>query len=819
MNKYYKIHNDNYTGDHPPQYYPFPYELDHFQLHGCKAIADNENILVTAHTGSGKTVLALYGIAKALKEGKKVIYTSPIKTLSNQKYAEFSSQLFNPNSDNKTIGIITGDVKINPPGDLLIMTAEILCNSLHKNQDDTIYEWTFNPNDVGCVILDEVHFINNPERGKVWEEIIINLPPSIQLIMLSATITGAEEMAQWVGNLKQIPCHLMSTLKRPVPLQHGIWFQKHQKDNDHIPTVGSINYFLHGDRDWKEVVWSRCKSDIDKYYSKHQFSIDTFFNCIKHLYDNEMTPANVFLLNRSMLESYAKKIPFNFVDAQEQAEINKIWNKYLLRYKKLYESSTDWIDLHKLVSNGIGIHHAGMIPILKEIVEILYSKGLIKVLLATETFAMGVNMPTKTVVFCQLTKFDGGNSKRSLRPEEYGQMAGRAGRRGKDPVGHIVILPSLDFMTESDAKTMCLSPPQKISSRFSIDPIYVLKQLSYLLDNNTSSEITLETLIDKIVSNCNNSLFHHQDSKSFAQLEKQYFDLKQRVDQIELNNANLKDETEIYKNILDIDKKLKPEGSLLIRLAAKYEKKLINEKNDLLKRINFETINKLKEYFSLKNELDTLERGLVINKTKINEQIRLIVDFLITSSYLDSDLKLTKFGKIIAETNECNPFLLGELVQSKYFDNLDFPEIIGVLSMFISDNKSSKEIYIDDLVCGENCKEIIHELEKYIEKYYSIETDLNNKLPYPTWLEWDLDLGIFNSAKSWAEGKSWASISTGFNSFQGNFIKSILRITNLLKNIESIAKIFSNVGLLNKLEGYLEKLIRDIVITDSLYLC
>ena len=818
MNEYYKAHNYNYTGPQPPQYYPFPYPLDHFQLHGCKAIADNENILVTAHTGSGKTVLALYGIAKALSEGKKVIYTSPIKTLSNQKYAEFSSQLFNPNLDGKTIGIMTGDIKINPLGDLLIMTAEILRNSLLKKQDDTVYEWTFNPNDVGCVILDEVHFINNPERGKVWEEIIINLPPSIQLIMLSATITGAEEMAQWVGNLKQIPCHLMSTLKRPVPLQHGIWFQKHQKDNDHIPTEGKINYFLNGDRDWKEGVWSRCKSDIDKYYSRHQFSIDTFFNCIKHLYDNDMTPANVFLLNRSLLESYAKKIPFSFVDALEQAEINKIWNKYLLRYRKLYETSSDWTDLHKLVSNGIGIHHAGMIPILKEIVEILYSKGLIKVLLATETFAMGVNMPTKTVVFCQLTKFDGNNSKRPLRPEEYGQMAGRAGRRGKDPVGHIVILPGLDFMSESEAKTMCLSPPQKITSRLSIDPIYVLKQLSYLIDN-TTDDITLDTLINKIVSNCNNSLFYHQDSKSFTELEKQYWALKQRVDQIESANVNLKDETEIYKKIIEIDKRLNLCESSFIRLAAKYEKKLINEKNELLKKLDQVAINKFDEYFNLKNELDNLEKSLGLNKTKINEQISLIVDFLISSLYLDENLKLTKFGKIIAETNECNPFLLGELVQSKYFNTLDFSELIGVLSIFVSDNKKSEEIYVDDLICVENCKDIIYEIQTHVNKYCLIETELNNKLPYPTWLEWNLDLSSFNSTKAWAEGKSWGSISIGFNSFQGNFIKSILRITNLLKNIESIAKIFSNVELLNKLEGYQEKLIRDIVITDSLYLC
>jgi len=816
METFYQIHNNKYTGEHPPEYYKFPYPLDHFQLHGCNAISKNENVLVTAHTGSGKTVLALYAIAKCLTEGKKVVYTSPIKTLSNQKFAEFSEQLIKSGHfPDKSIGIMTGDIKINPLGDLLIMTAEILRNSLLRKYDEQIYEWSFNPAEVGCVVLDEVHFINNPERGKVWEEIIINLPPSIQLVMLSATITGAEEMVKWVGNLKQIPCHLMSTNTRPVPLQHGIWFQKHQKDNDHVPTVGSINYFLYGDNDWREGVWSKCCADINKYYSKHQYSIDTFFNCIKHLFDNDMTPCNVFLLNRSLLEQYAKKIPFTFASAEEQAVIRKIWNKHLLNYVKLYETSEEWTQLFKLVTNGIGIHHSGMIPILKEVVEILYSQGLIKVLLATETFAMGVNMPTKTVVFCQTNKYDGVSAKRNLRPEEYGQMAGRAGRRGKDPVGHVVILPTVNFMGESEAKSMIMAPPQKIASKFSIDPVYVLKQISYLLEN--SPEINLEIISSRVISNCKNSLFHLQDSVVLKSISDEYVKLVEKVSVLE-QSMNLSEQVlNSYVKLQQIEEKLKPFGGMF-KLAPKMEKKLLQEKAQILKQIPGQDLDKIRQYYLEKTRIKDLEINLEVGQNKIKTQVELILGFLLEFNYVTPDFALSKIGKIISETNECNPFLLGELVQSNYFDDLTFPELAAVLSMFLAESKSAEEIYVDDLICSEGCKQILYNLESHMESYASKETELNNKLPYPTWLLWSLDLSAFNSVKSWADGQSWPHIAVQFDGFQGNFIKTILRVTNLMKNIESIAKIFNNAKLLNTIDGYQEKLIRDIVITDSLYL-
>ena len=776
---YYEENIGNYILEKPEEYYKFNYELDHFQLHGCNAINNNHNILITAHTGSGKTALALHGIGRALSLGKKVIYTSPIKSLSNQKYAEFKKVIESLNN-NYTIGIMTGDIKINPLGDVLIMTAEILRNALLRESNE-IYEWNFNPNEIGCVILDEVHFINNPERGKVWEEIIINLKPDIQLIMLSATISGAEQMTRWIGNLKKIKCHLISTLKRPVPLQHGIWWDK------------EIHYFLYGDKDWKFYIWSNLSKKINTYYKLNQFSLNKFFECIKYLFDNNMTPANIFLLNRSLIEQYAKKIPYTFTTSEEACKIENIFNTQLFKYKYLYEKTIEWNDIKSLIVKGIGIHHSGMIPILKEIVEILYEQGLIKILLTTETFALGVNMPTKTVVFSQLTKFDGNNSRRNLRPEEYGQMAGRAGRRGKDVIGHVIILPTPYFLSEEEAKTMILSSPQVIKSKLSIDMIFILKQLS--INNNDFN----------FKEKCLNSLFNYQDSQDNNLLHKEYESLMENIDLLNLNLLH----KELYYKLYEINNKLKPNG--YIKLTNSVQKKLIQEKNELIKILNNKDINIIEKFINYNNDLNIIK--LKLDQNNINDQITILINYLLEFNYIDENYNLTKIGKLISEINECNPFLISYIINNNYFENLEFNEIVAICSIFINENKESEKKYILDLNCSNNCKDILYKIEDSLNYFYNLEDTLNKTLPYPIWQDWNINYSMFNLVLEWSNNKD-VTIDT----FYGNFIKTILRVTNLLKNIEIIAKNNDDIYLLNKINGYQEKLIRGIVTTDSLYL-
>lgn len=792
-----KIHKptDIFT-DKLTNYFDFKYPLDNFQLHGCKAIENNENVLITAHTGSGKTALALYAIARCFALNKKVIYTSPIKTLSNQKFKEFSLSF-------PDVGILTGDVKINPTAQCLIMTAEILRNSLLKKDEKDIYDWNFTPDDVACVILDEVHFINNKERGRIWEEILINLSPKIQLVMLSATISGAPEMVEWLGNLKQVKCHLISTLKRPVPLTHSIYWE----DTLHTYQV---------EEKWIHDVWKDTKKIIDKYYSKNKFTNHTFHNCLDYLKNNSLLPATVFLLNREQVNSTALLLPSFQEDHIQIALIESTWNKYLLKYKAIYQHTEQWIKLYSLVCKGIGIHHSGMIPILKEIVEILYTEGLIKVLLATETFALGINSPTKTVIFTNLTKFDG-IQRRLFRPEEYCQMAGRAGRRGLDTFGNVIILPFKDFITESEAKEIICSAPQKINSKLTFDYSLILKLLNYKLDQ---PEHLLTDPVEYINNILSKTLFTDQDKYILKGLYTEKEQIILNFDKIKSIFDNLlseqKDKYNKYREIIEINNKLNIGG--IIKLDKKQSTKLLNTKKTLEIEISPSLMKIFDSYHNSQKDMESIENEIYFNEFKLETHIKRMISYLQEKDLLRPDCLLTIKGRVVSEVNECNPLILNKLIESEIFNTIPFDQIIAILSIFIAD-RSSEDLYISDLDISNNEKTILKQIMTWTDEFHDEEIKLQHDIPYVFNSEWDISLSMYMAIKEWCSGKTWLmGVKDTFNNFEGNFIKNILRLTNLVRNILSIAKILNNIILINKLDGYQEKLIKDIVITDSLYI-
>ncbi|KAJ5346525.1 hypothetical protein N7541_009007 [Penicillium brevicompactum] len=508
----------------------WPFELDTFQKEAVYHLESGDSVFVAAHTSAGKTVVAEYAIALASKHMTKAIYTSPIKALSNQKYRDFRTEF-------DDVGILTGDVQINPEASCLIMTTEILRSMLYRGADLI--------RDVEFVIFDEVHYVNDLERGVVWEEVIIMLPEHVTLILLSATVPNTQEFASWVGRTKKKDIYVISTHKRPVPLEHYLWAGKSKHK-----IVDSNKRFL--ESGWKEA--NDILSGKDKAMAKKEAEAqaqssqargggpqaqgrgrgggrggpqrggppqrgrgggpnrggpnrggqyanrgtgniartgrgggrtsaaqdkNTWVHLVSHLRQEDLLPGCVFVFSKKRCEENADSLSNqDFNNATEKSLTHMFIEKSLTRLKPEDRTLPQILRLRELLSRGIAVHHGGLLPIMKEVVEILFARSLVKVLFATETFAMGLNLPTRTVVFSGFRKHDG-KGFRDLLPGEYTQMAGRAGRRGLDSVGYVIVSNGgKDEAPPAGAlKQMILGDPTKLRSQFRLTYNMILNLL------------------------------------------------------------------------------------------------------------------------------------------------------------------------------------------------------------------------------------------------------------------------------------------------------------------------------------------------------
>ena len=476
----------------------YDFELSNFQKHAIDAIVKGQHVLVTAHTGSGKTLPAEFAIEYFIKNNKKVIYTSPIKALSNQKYYEFSEKYPHIN-----FGILTGDIKFNPEASVLIMTTEILQNYLYKRKNDevnklsnTYFEMDIE-NELGCVIFDEIHYINDADRGKVWEETIMMLPSYVQMVMLSATIDQPEKFAKWCEDQKKDKSvYLCSTNERVVPLHHYCYINspsaifKKIKDKDIQQqikkVIGKPIPIKRQNEQFQDETYNKVKNTLNMLNNNMVFSSPSFIlnELCKHLKENNMLPALCFVFSRKNVEKYASQIGVNLLDDDSKTpyiirnECEKMIRK-LPNFEEYYQLP-EYENMVSLLEKGIGVHHSGIMPILREIVELMFSKGHIKLLFATETFAVGLNMPTKTVIFSNLSKYTS-SGVRLLLGHEYTQMAGRAGRRNLDTIGHVIHCNNLfgnNYPTMNEYKTILSGKPQTLKSKFSISYQLLLNLIS-----------------------------------------------------------------------------------------------------------------------------------------------------------------------------------------------------------------------------------------------------------------------------------------------------------------------------------------------------
>uniref|UniRef100_A0A3P9N4A0 Exosome RNA helicase MTR4 n=1 Tax=Poecilia reticulata TaxID=8081 RepID=A0A3P9N4A0_POERE len=444
----------------------YPFVLDPFQREAILCIDNNQSVLVSAHTSAGKTVCAEYAIALALREKQRVIFTSPIKALSNQKYREMYEEF-------QDVGLMTGDVTINPTASCLVMTTEILRSMLYRGSEIM--------REVAWVIFDEIHYMRDAERGVVWEETIILLPDNVHYVFLSATIPNAKQFAEWICHLHKQPCHVVYTDYRPTPLQHYIF----PAGGDGLHLVVDENGDFREDnfntamqvlRDAGESGGGSGGGKWDRNRKGGTKGPSSVFKIVKMIMERNFQPVIIFSFSKKDCEAYALQVSkLDFNNDDEKRLVEEVFNNAVDCLSDEDKKLPQVEHVLPLLKRGIGIHHGGLLPILKETIEILFSEGLLKALFATETFAMGINMPARTVLFTSARKFDGKNH-RFITSGEYIQMSGRAGRRGMDDRG-IVIFMVDEKMSPAVGKQLLKGSADPLNSAFHLTYNMVLNLL------------------------------------------------------------------------------------------------------------------------------------------------------------------------------------------------------------------------------------------------------------------------------------------------------------------------------------------------------
>ena len=790
--------------------YPFP--LSTFQKYAIEGILKGEHVLITAPTGSGKTLPADFAITHFTSLGKKVIYTTPIKALSNQKFYEFSQKY-----PDISFGILTGDIKINPQAQVLIMTAEILLNTLYSYDSTTATTTTTSQKhfqmdistELACVIMDEVHYINDKERGHVWEETIMLLPSHIQMIMLSATLATPEKFARWCETRHhtsdQIKCqkeetpikrvYLASETHRSVPLTHYSFitftnsiFKKIKDKAIQAEIHATINrpFVIQSAKgEFNELHYFKMKKMLDyDPYIKRQHILN---QVSKYMVEHDMLPALCFVLSRKSLEKCAQEITTVLLEDDSKVpyivrhECEQILRK-LPNYKE-YLELPEYHSMIQLLEKGIAIHHAGVMPILREMVELLYAKGYIKLLFATETFAIGLNMPTKTVVFTDCNKYDG-TSSRTFYSHEYTQMAGRAGRRGIDTVGNVIHLNNLFKNADlCSYKTMLRGIPQTLVSKFKISYHIVLMNQKpdfikhSMIHREINSELTqfiqTKNNIEKEIANYKNTISLLKTPQTVIQ---QYINYTRDV--ASCVNKKRKEYERSIKSIEEEYKTIKSDKTII----EHYNETIQNHNNTIL-------------------QIDNIERNITSEHDRIL-QILICQRFI---EYTTTNTRLTIKGQIAANLKEI-PCISFTLIIDK-LRKLPAIELITIFSCFTNIVVSEEYKSFKPLVH----QSILREICEYIDEFQDFP-DSNIHYDLLTYME------------QWTRCENTEECKHLLQTLQkekdicvGDFVKAILKINNISAEFETVAEMMGDYHFLSLLKEIPGLTLKYIATNQSLY--
>ena len=788
----------------PPQELALPtkYELDPFQKHAVLGIHAGDHVFVTAKTGSGKTFVGEYLIAHCLARGQRVFYTTPIKSLSNQKYHDLK-KLFS----GATVGILTGDIKMCPDAQIVVMTAEILRNlfiKLGTATEGVGLTAAVSLEGVGGIVMDEVHYIQDPDRGHVWEETLVlakgAVEKGLKLVLLSATLPSAESLAGWLATLHQHRTVLLSTTYRIVPLVHGVL----NADMTVMPLLRTDGTWINDSyagwlRDrksvadaalaYKKAVDARAR---DGYAGappsgkvRVEDPVSRFHRMLAWLGESKQLPALFFIFSRRECERYAALVTGSLLDSSEAAAATHIIDFHLSRFRGTLGQSPQYHAIRGLLIRGIAFHHSGLQPLLKEIVEILFSRGYVRALFATETFSVGLNMPTKTVVFLELEKFcDGNAGKRLLRPDEYIQMAGRAGRRGLDTQGLVLYEPMRVPVEIGELRGLLTGalPPLQSRMRFHYD---------FILKNRLTSGIDI----------VNQSYWAQQQRDLRASVGKDITRLEARIATLAALISPAEEQALTEKAALEAEVAGSVNAKRKKAVAALNRWTLANDE----KRLPADTFKELAvvraEAVSLTAQTERWDAAPLLSVEPLEACLR-------EWGFLSHETALTTLGLCASETAESHLILMPLLAASGRCDDLTATEVACVLAGFLQEG--GDESTIEDTGLSHEAKEVLYWIGDQRRACLATEDRYGVASPTAFWKLTPLWVSVVAASLG---GATLSEIAATHGLFEGNIQRALLRVANIADEWSAIATIRCDLTMLEKMRS-----LRIGEITDSLYL-
>jgi ATP-dependent RNA helicase HelY len=760
----------------------FDFSFDKFQVEACRSIESGKGVLVAAPTGAGKTVIGEFAAYLALNNGKKCFYTTPIKALSNQKYQEFVSRFGEDH-----VGLLTGDTSINGDADLLVMTTEVLRNMLYASSASLAR--------LGFVVMDEVHYLADKFRGGVWEEVLIHLMESVQVISLSATVSNAEEFGEWLQEVRG-DTDVIVTETRPVPLyQHVLiegslidLFMEDGRVNSQVlrrerETMRRVRTPRHRQGKWSDQEGRLTRAEI-----------------IELLHRENLLPAITFIFSRVGCDSAVRQCllaGLRLTSTQERAEIRSAAIRYT---QKLTEEDLETLGFQEwlgALERGLAAHHAGLLPNFKGCVEELFQRGLIKAVFATETLALGINMPARTVVLEKLVKWNG-EAHLPITPGEYTQLTGRAGRRGIDIEGNAVVQwsPTID-----SAMIAGLASTRTYPLRSSFTPTY-----------NMSINLVSRFGRERARGSLESSFAQFQADRAVVGLATQI-----RKNESAINDFDIKAQCHlgVFKDYARLRREMKETESLLSHRQAKrgFDQKqrshLEDELADLRRSLRNHACHQCNEreaHARLAERAERLRRenlGLrsrVENRTNvIAKTFDRICDVLNELEYIQGEKTLPQ-GNLLAKIYAESDLLLTESIRRGVFDHLSPSELLSVMSSMIFETRTQESLA--PRIPSENVRSALAE----VTRLWATLEELERKHQVDTQRE--PDFGFCWIAFRWANGHSLQSVLKESDLSVGDFVRSTKQLIDLLGQIANASE-----SLRSKCREGMQRLDRGVVAT------